>query len=144
MSNDKDWKELEKWNKERTWKEETRKGYTNFDTTKQMKKLNKINKAFNITGKGVKIIVIIIFIIFFFNVSTIVLMQYSNLKKNIDFPVVDSIEEQYNIKIETISEITDEEENVTYEFQLKDNNEIKFTAINKKKRCSRRFFSHLS
>lgn len=144
MSNDKDWKELEKWNKERIWKEETRKGYTNFDTTKQMKKLNKINKAFNITGKGVKIITILIFFIFFLYISTRMYVYYENLKKNIDFPVVDAIEGLYNIKIETISEITDEEENVTYEFQLKDNNEIKFTAINKKNRCSRRFFSHLS
>lgn len=132
MSNDKDWKELEKWNKERTWKEETRKGYTNFDTKKQMKKLNKISKAFNITGKGVKIITILIFFIFFLYISTRMYVYYENLKKNIDFPVVDAIEGLYNIKIETISEITDEEENVTYEFQLKDNNEIKFTAIEKR------------
>lgn len=134
MGNKEDWEELERWNENRIESQKEKFGieynkYNNLDTKKQRKKIDKVVKCLNITGKTLKIFAIIIFTIAVFLVLLNVYVNLSNFKERTNVSVIDTIENMYNVKIKLISKNVDEKENGTYKFELEENNEIKFTAI---------------
>ena len=131
MNNKKDWEELEKWNESRIEMQKEKYGikYSNFNTNEERKKVDKVVKYLNVTGKTLKIFAIIIFIIAIFLVLLNVYVNFSNFKERTNVSVIETIENMYNVKIKVISKNVDEKENGTYKFELEENNEIKFTAI---------------
>ena len=134
MDNKEDWEELERWNESRIESQKEKFGieydkYNNLNTKEQRKKIDKVVKGLNITGKALKIFAILIFTIAIFLVLLIVYINVSNLKERTDVSVVKVIENMYNIKIKLISQDIDGKGNEVYKFELEENNEIKFTAI---------------
>lgn len=134
MDNKEDWEELERWNESRIESQKEKFGieynkYNNLNTKEQRKKIDKVVKGLNITGKTLKIFAIIIFTMAIFLVIFNVSINLFNLKERTDVSVVETIENMYNVKIKLTSQDIDEKENGVYKFELVENNEIKFTAI---------------
>ena len=134
MDNKEDWEELERWNESRIESQKEKFGieydkYNNLNTKEQRKKIDKVVKGLNIIGKALKILAILIFTIAIFLVLLTVYINVSNLKERTDVPVVETIENKYNVKIKIISQDIDEKENGIYKFELEENNEVQFTAI---------------
>ena len=116
MYNKEDCEELERWNENRIESQKEKFGieynkYNNLDTKKKRKKIDKVVKCLNITGKTLKIFAIIIFTIAIFLVLLNVYVNLSNFKERTNVSVIDTIEKMYNVKIKVISKNVDEREN---------------------------------
>ena len=132
MNNDKDWEELEKWNENRIQQERKKYkiDYDKINKRKEKKKVEHVVKGLKITGNFLKAIIIIVIIIGIYKVSIISYVNFKNMRRNVDFSVIESIENMYNVKTKIVSQdIVDEKGNGVYKLELEDNSEIKFTAI---------------
>lgn len=133
MGNKEDWEELERWNENRIQQEREKYkiDYNKINLKKENEKVEHLVKGLNITGKTFKIFAIIIFIIGTLSVLLMLYSNFHNIKEQTNVTVVGTIDNMYNVKIKVISQDIDEKGNGVYKFELKDNSEIKFTAIKK-------------
>ena len=132
MGNKEDWEELEKWNENRIQQERKKYkiDYDKINKRKEKKKVEHVVKGLKITGNFLKAIIIIVIIIGIYKVSIISYVNFKNMRRNVDFSVIESIEIMYNVKTKIVSQdIVDEKGNGVYKLELEDNSEIKFTAI---------------
>ena len=132
MGNKEDWEELEKWNENRIQQERKKYkiDYDKINKGKENKKVEHVVKGLKITGNFLKVIVIIVIIIGIYSVSIISYVNFKNMRRKIDFSVIETIEKMYNVKTKIVSQdIIDEKGNGVYKLELEDNSEIKFTAI---------------
>ena len=132
MGNKEDWEELEKWNENRIQQERKKYkiDYDKINKRKEKKKVEHVVKGLKITGNFLKAIIIIVIIIGIYKVSIISYVNFKNMRRNVDFSVIESIENMYNVKTKIVSQdIVDEKGNGVYKLELEDNSEIKFTAI---------------
>lgn len=131
MDNKKDWEELEKWDEQRKLeqKEKFKIDFSELNQKREYKGVKALVKAMSITGKTLKIFAIIIFTIAIFFILLNLYVNFTNIKERTNVSVVETLENMYNIEVKIISQNIDEKENGTYKLQLKENDEIKFTAI---------------
>ena len=144
MGNKEDWETLEKWNENRIQqeKEKYKIDYNKINVKKENKKVDNLVNSLNITGKTFKIFAIIVFIIGILSVLLMLYINFHNIKKNTDFSIIESIENMYNIKTKIISQNNNEKGNGIYRLELKDNSEIKFTAIQAHKKGKEDFLDN--
>ncbi len=129
MEKNKDWEELEQWaENDKQTKIDTYKIDIN-DMDKNKNNVDKVIKFFGTTIKASTAFFIILGAILIFNILLLVDIGISNVKtmSNAD---INSILDLYGtIEKEIISKEVDENENGKYIFELKNNKEIRFTAI---------------
>lgn len=131
MDNKNDWEELEKWEQNRIENDKSKYGveYKKIERKSQNKKIDSLVRKLKIIENFAKVITIIISCVGFLALLIYTYFQFANLKERTDVEVKKTIENNYNVKIKIISKDVDEKENGTYRLELRDNTEIKFTAI---------------
>lgn len=123
-----DWKELEKWNFTRREEEKERFGYIPEEFRKE-KKIDSLVKALNITGGIFKIIKYIVIFVVVAIIAIILSVNISNIRSQITVDVVDTIENKYKVKVGIKDKEIDKKEDGVYKLNVKNNEEITFTAI---------------
>lgn len=98
------------------------------DMQKRMKRMDSISNCLRRVSKTVKFIFIIIALIVGFIILVNLNVNISNFRTSVNADV-DSLKDMYGIKTNIISQDTDENGNGKYIFELKNKNEIKFTAV---------------
>ena len=104
MGNKEDWEELEKWNENRIQQERKKYkiDYDKINKRKEKKKVEHVVKGLKITGNFLKAIIIIVIIIGIYKVSIISYVNFKNMRRNVDFSVIESIENMYNVKTKIV------------------------------------------
>lgn len=125
----KDWEEIENWYKEKNT--QNKYNFSEEEKKKMDKSVNIFVRFLNIIGRILKTTGIGIFIIVGIGVSLIISIIFGNIESKTNIGVKKALEPRYNIKVEIIEQQIDEKENGKYLLQLKDNKDIKFTAIKK-------------
>lgn len=131
--NNNDWNEIEKWNKEKEESEKNKYGVklSELDNEKSKKEVNRFVRALKVIGYTLKTTSIGIFLIAGFVIYLFISIVFHNINSKTNIGVKQAIEPRYNVKVEIIEQQIDEKENGKYFLQLKDNPNIKFTAIKK-------------
>ena len=147
-----DWEELEKWNEQRLEQEKEKFGYSyqEIEEKKPHKKVEQLVKGLKITGNTLKIFTIIIFIIAAFSILLMLYIKFANINALTNAEVIKTIENLYHTKVKCIQKQVDEDENGTYQLEVKENPQIKFTAIKEKgtltedylDQCHKYYFEH--
>lgn len=129
--NNNDWDEIKKWNieKEKEEKEKYGSKLSDLNTYQNNKRVNKFVKLLKSIGNIFKAISIILFSITFFVIFIIATINFNNINSKTNVDVKQAIEPRYNIKIKVIDKQVDDKKNGKYFLCVKDNPEIKFTAI---------------
>ncbi len=129
MDNKKDWEELEKWNNERMEKDKEKFG--SYLDNHDDKSVDKMVKGLNIMTIGFKIIKYLLIITITVIAVIFTSMAISNLNSHTTVDVYNTIKDKYKMKVNTISEDIDDKKDGIYKLEVKDNSNIKFTAIKK-------------
>ena len=129
MSNESDWKEIEKWAKEKKEAEVEKVGFdiNQIDTSKNSKAI----KGINIITKGMSITAKIIFvsmIIFFILALVYVYFWTKPSFERLDVDIEGAISGKHQIELITVSKNTDKKGNGTYIFSVKGHEDIQFNA----------------
>lgn len=127
-----DWKELEQWEENRQIENKEKFGFdfNKIDMKKKEKHMNIFAKVLNTIGKTGIVAFSLISLLLAFSVFMIINVNFSNIKTraNID---VEFVLDKHHIKAKMIEKEIDKHENGKYIFELKNNKEVKFTAIKK-------------
>ena len=132
MGNKEDWEELEKWaENERLKRKQTFKmDIDSIDMHQRTKKMSIVINFLKAIFKTTKIIFVLGAVIMGGAVFTFANVGFSNFNSSVNADV-DSIAQQYSIKMKIVSQETDENGNGTYLITLKNKKEIQFKAIKK-------------
>jgi len=129
MSNESDWKELEKWAKEKKEAEVEKVG---FDINQiNGSSNNKAIKGINILTKGMSItyrIIITAMIVFFILALLYVYFWAKPSFERLDVDIEGAISGMHQIELITVSKNTDKKGNGTYIFSVKGHEDIQFNA----------------
>lgn len=143
MSEKDDWKELEEWEQNRRANEKEKYGINIQDIKPhKIKWIDKIVKFMKTVGITYVVFATIIFIIAFIAVGIYLYVKYMDIKSQVDIDFVDTIESMYNIKIDIISQDTDNRGNGSYVIKPK-NSDFIFNAIKNKGNLKEDYIAHL-
>lgn len=129
----KDWEELEKWEKKNE-QEEIKKYGTNISKINKKnasKEVNNYVKGINVVLKTMKISATSLFIIVAIIILIFGIAWYYSIKSRVNIDAKKTIESMYGVKLKLISKEIDNNGNGKYKFELKNEPKIQFVAIKK-------------
>lgn len=132
MANEEDWKELEKWAKEKKEAEIEKIGFDvnqidNLKYKRSIKGINVITKGIKITAK----IILVALIVFYILAMIYVYFWAKPAFEMLDVDLEGAISGKHKIELITVSKNTDKKGNETYIFSVKGHEDIQFNATKK-------------
>ena len=134
MGNKEDWEEIDSW-KETKKQEELDKYGLSFEDVHvgKKKRIDRFASFLKAVGVSYVVFATIIFSIAIIVVGIYLYVKYMDIKSQVDIDLVDTIQSMYNIKIDIISQDTDNKGNGKYVIKLKNSDvDIIFNAVKDK------------